>query len=153
MLCLYVFESLLDDREDDFSYEYMNFLFQTGAFILQNTKSVSPRITGYVENIIPLFSTDNFRYHYRISKEMFEDILTKIGACLTSKQGGGIEGIPPSKQLLIFMCYMSNKVTMREIGHYFGIGQPTLHVVLKRVNGAFNENFSKVFLLYITVIA
>lgn len=83
MLCFYVFKSLLDDREEDFSYEYMAFLLQTGAFILQNTKSVSLRITGYVENIIPLFSTDIFRYHYRISSEMFEETLTKIGACLT----------------------------------------------------------------------
>lgn len=33
---------------------------------------------------------------------------------------------------------------MREIGHYFGIGQSTVHVVLKRVNGAFNENLSKI---------
>lgn len=35
MLCLYVFENLLDDREDEFSYEYMNLLLQTGTFIPQ----------------------------------------------------------------------------------------------------------------------
>lgn len=35
MLCLYVFENLLDDREDEFSYEYINLLLQTGTFIPQ----------------------------------------------------------------------------------------------------------------------
>ncbi|XP_062609347.1 uncharacterized protein LOC134271110 [Saccostrea cucullata] len=144
MLCFFMFESLLDDTEDEFTYEYSNFLLQTGAVLHHCLKAVSPRVPGYVENVIPLFSTDNFRYHYRISKEMFEEILVNIGAYLTSNHGGGIEGIPPSKQLLVFMCYMSNKVTMREIGHYFDIGQSTVHGVLKRVNSAFNENLSKI---------
>lgn len=50
-------------------------------------------IIGYVENIILLFLIDNFWYYYWISKEMFEEILIKIGVCFILKYGGGIEGI------------------------------------------------------------
>jgi hypothetical protein len=39
---------------------------------------------------------------------------------------------------------MANKETMREIGHYFGIGLSTVHGVLQRVNTAINDSMSNV---------
>ena len=50
-------------------------ILNMGIIFLHKLKMVSSRIIGYFENVIPnMFSTENFRYHFRISKEMFEEI-------------------------------------------------------------------------------
>jgi hypothetical protein len=142
-----VIENFLD-CEDEYEMEKFKILASFGIIILHKSSTVSPRMIGYAENVVPLFTTANFRYHFRISKEMFEEILTVIGGQLSSKHGGGSEEIQPSKQLLIFLCYMANKETMREIGHYFGIGLSTVHGVLQRVNTAIKRK-SNIICVYI----
>lgn len=57
---------------------------------------------------------------------------------------GGQEQILPSKQLFIFLCYMANKETLREIAHYFGVAKYTVFVTLCRVSEAFLRRLLKV---------
>jgi hypothetical protein len=49
-----------------------------------------------------------------------------------------VEQITPQKQLLVFLCYLSNQESMREIGHYFGLGKSTVHGILRRVSTTLN---------------
>lgn len=76
------------------------------------------RILGYAEVVIPQMLQEDFRTHFRISKPMFQDILAVIEVDLSRNHGGGVPIISPSKQLLVYLCYMSNQESMREVGHW-----------------------------------
>jgi predicted DNA-binding protein YlxM (UPF0122 family) len=46
---------------------------------------------------------------------------------LTSNNVGGKEQIPPEKQLLLLIWYISNQESMREAANLFGISISTVH--------------------------
>ncbi|VDI33740.1 Hypothetical predicted protein [Mytilus galloprovincialis] len=100
-----------------------------------------PRIEGYSERVIPRFISEDYRVHFRISKDMFETIHEAIQPKLIFEHRGGNEQISPRKQLLLFLCYMANNETFRELGQYFGVGKSTAHVCIARVLEAFCEIF------------
>lgn len=72
---------------------------------------------------------------------MFETIHEAIQPKLIFEHRGGNEQISPRKQLLLFLCYMANNETFRELGQYFGVGKSTAHVCIARVLEAFCEIF------------
>lgn len=110
----------------------------TILFVLPRSKSTPLRILGYAENTVPVFSTTYFKFHFRISKEMFEVILQHIGGELLPSQGGGSDETGPSKQVLLFLWYLVNQLSMREISHIFDLSMSTVNATLKRVNNAIN---------------
>ncbi|KAJ8300681.1 hypothetical protein KUTeg_022200 [Tegillarca granosa] len=75
---------------------------------------------------------------------MFEEILRVIVNDLISKYGGSVEETDPSKQLLIYLWYMANQDSMREIAVQFGIGLSTVRGIIKRVNAAVCKRLNKV---------
>ncbi|CAC5368191.1 unnamed protein product [Mytilus coruscus] len=87
-----------------------------------------PRTEGYSERVIPRFISEDYRVHFRISKDMFDTIHEEIEPKLIFEHRGGNEQITPRKQLLLFLCYMANNETFRELGQYFGVGKSTAHV-------------------------
>ncbi|XP_069103544.1 uncharacterized protein [Argopecten irradians] len=103
-----------------------------------------PSVQGYTETVLPRFITEDYRTHFRISKEMFTAIISEIQEPLTFRHRGGHDQISPSKQLFIFLCYMANKETMREIGHYFGVGKSSVHNTIMRVAEVFLDKLLKV---------
>lgn len=127
-----VLENAMDDEETSLLTD--RFLKQGFAsFILTClNKPHTPRLTGFAENVVPNFNADNFRYHFRIPKCMFEQILPSIADMLTSKTPGGREETDPTKQLLIYLTYMANQESMREISLYFGVGLSTVHGIIKK---------------------
>lgn len=90
-------------------------------FVLLISKSTLLRILGYAKNTVPVFSTTYFKFHFRISKEMFEVIMQHIGGELLPSHGGGSDETDPSKQELLFLWYLANKQSMRENSHIFDI--------------------------------
>ncbi|CAC5421676.1 unnamed protein product [Mytilus coruscus] len=72
---------------------------------------------------------------------MFDTIHEEIEPKLIFEHRGGNEQITPRKQLLLFLCYMANNETFRELGQYFGVGKSTAHVCIARVLEAFCEIF------------
>lgn len=115
----------------------MGALFQ----LLHGKRWDVPRIEGYSERVIPRFISEDYRVHFRISKDMSETIHEAIQPKLIFEHRGGNEQISPRKQLLLFLCYMANNETFRELGQYFGVGKSTAHVCIARVLEAFCEIF------------
>jgi DNA-binding MarR family transcriptional regulator len=100
-------------------------------------------VTGYAEEVVPCFNEKDFLEHFRITRGMFEEIFPAVADEITSKNPGGHEEIDPAKQLLIFLTYLSNQKSMRELSQYFGVGQSTVHGIIKRVNKAIVTRFSE----------
>ena len=84
------------------------------SIILLNCIKEKPRVSKFAETIVPEFSSTDLRMHFRIDRATFEIILQTIAPHLTSNNVSGKEQIPPEKQLLLFIWYISNQESMRE---------------------------------------
>ena len=103
------------------------------VYCLKMTRDFVPKICGFAENIIPQYSFDDFRFHFRIGRSLFEEILPEFVPHLTSAHEGGILQVDPTKQLLVFLWYMSNQESMREVANTFGLSISTTHGIIYRV--------------------
>ena len=135
-------EFMLDDSDDGFFFV----LYGNNSILglLMGLYNINPRVDlpklcGYVENIIPQFLEEDFDTYYRISLRVFDKILLRITPQLLRTDTGGVEQVAPNKQLLAFMCHMSNMETMREVGHYFGLSISTVHGIIRRASSILNE--------------
>jgi len=103
-----------------------------------------PRITCYAETVIPTYAPVDFKSHFRISIETFEEILDVIKNDLLPDVERGKKPISPDKKLLIFLCYMANMESHREIGQYFGVCKASVYNVIKTVVNAVLDNLCNV---------
>lgn len=133
-------ENFLEDEEVLYFEENTYLLIISCLF----TRNHIPLIANYAEVVVPQFTGEMFRYHFRISLQMFEEILNIISPSLLSVHGGGTEKTDTRKQLLIFMCYISNQESMREISFHFDISISTAHAIIKGVNQAINDKLANV---------
>jgi hypothetical protein len=134
-----LYETVIDDEVGDDMKRFFAFLKHAFLFLLMKTVPTPSRISGYAENIIPLFATAHFKFHFRISKEMYEVILQQVGGELLPSHGGGSDETDPSKQVLLFLWYLANQQSFREISQIFNVSMSTVHATLKRVNTAINK--------------
>ncbi|XP_055999081.1 uncharacterized protein LOC130047721 [Ostrea edulis] len=105
-----------------------------------------PRLGGFSENIVPQFDSKQFRRHFRVSPEIYEIILNSVVDSITDDNAwpGGSEPIPPNKKLLVFLWYMANQETLREVSNTFAVGITTVHEIVITVSNAINENMVNV---------
>jgi len=92
-----------------------------------------PKVQGFVENIVSNWSDNEFRRHFRINRNVFEHLLTAIRENLTKLYHGGFLPVPPNKQLLIFIWYLSNQDSQREIALLFGVSEWFVHCCIRHV--------------------
>ena len=115
------------------------------GLLLRLRRQHIPRVMGYTENIIPQFVDFDCRYHFRIDKGMCEEVLRIIGPFLTCQDhSGGIADTPKKKQLLVFLCYLANQASIREISHYFGLSISSVHKLNRKVGKVITEKLTNV---------
>ena len=138
-------EFFFEDEEDAYMLHSRLKLINSSIYAQFFQREHVPRITGFAENVVPSFTCADFRYHFRIRSEMYEEILRIIGPTLIPKRnGGGVDQIDPAKQLLIFLWYMGNQESMRELSFIFGISISTIHCIISRINETIRENLGNV---------
>lgn len=103
-----------------------------------------PRIRYFAEETVPSFSSHDFRTHFRIDHSTFQVILEGVAPLLTSNNPGGKDQIDVEKQLQIFIWYIANQESMREVSNLFGISISTVHGIVMRVCRHFNTAYQNV---------
>ena len=95
---------------------------------------------------MPQFDSKQFLRHFRVSPETFDVIMNSIVHSITDDIAwpGGSKPILPGKKLLVFLWYMANQETLREISNTFAIGTTTVHEIVMTVSEAINENLVSV---------
>ncbi|XP_070564609.1 uncharacterized protein [Ptychodera flava] len=95
-----------------------------------------PRITNFAENVVPQYSLQDFCIHFRICKDIFTIVLGRISRVISIEHPGGRPQVSPEKQLLVWIWYMVNQESIREVGHIFNLSKSTVHSLVKRVTKA-----------------
>lgn len=104
-----------------------------------------PNIEEYFENVVPQYTDYDFKKHFRITRRSYEALVFQLDPFLCDKQHhGGKEVIPPEKQILIFIWYLSNQDSIREIAQLFNVSTSTAHGIIARVASASSNLRSKV---------
>ncbi|XP_011686365.1 PREDICTED: putative nuclease HARBI1, partial [Wasmannia auropunctata] len=104
----------------------------------RNIKQYIPRLKNYVEVIIPQYSKNQFKSHFRIFPGTFDFILSLISSKLTRKKPG-CPTISPKKQLMIAIWKMATPDSYRSICEKFDVGKATALKSVRRVMKALTE--------------
>ncbi|CAL1672278.1 unnamed protein product [Lasius platythorax] len=99
-----------------------------------------PRIEGFVERIIPRYTAEEFKTHFRLLPTTFDFILRLIGPDLNStKTFAGRKPIPAQKQLLMALWMMATPDSYRSACTKFDMGKATAIRAMRRVTYALHS--------------
>ena len=142
-------EFLIDNTEEEYCVHFFkNAVIAANAvhFMIMKRDFV-PKVLGYTEMVVPDYTMDDFRRHFRLSRVAFEQLLEHVGPTLLL-QSLTKEGVAPEKQLLLFLWYMGNPESMREMANLFGISISTVHSAIYRVMDTFQRNLGHVSIFF-----
>lgn len=103
-----------ESAEDDFEFENEIFLMENVQRIRGKLRKPA-RITGYVDNVIPRYTTRQFRHHFRMVPEVFENLENRLGQSLSNAEPVGRPMIPVRIQLLSTIWLLSTPDSFRYI--------------------------------------
>ena len=98
------------------------------ASIIRDRKT---RIDNYVEFVMPMYSVDEFKDRFRMSRTSFNQLTAELSPVLLNRCK--LLKIGPEKQLLIYVKYVSSLHTLQAIADLFGVCETTVHVIVKYV--------------------
>ncbi|XP_034317149.2 uncharacterized protein [Magallana gigas] len=136
----------IEDETDIFIFIAMEQTWIMQIILNLERRRYNPRLEGFSENIVPQFDSKQFLRHFRVNPEIFYLIMNSIVHSLTDDNAwpGGVEPILPEKKLLVFLWYMANQETLREVSNTFAIGTTTVHEIIMAVSETVNENLVNV---------
>lgn len=138
-----------DENEYETLLIKQTWAFHLLALVLNQERCHIPRLGGFSEDIVPQLNNKQFLRHFRVSPEIFIIVLNSIIHSLDDNPWpGGSEPILPEKQLLIFLWYIANQESLREVGNTFAVGVTTVHEVVARVSTAVNDNLINASISY-----
>ncbi|KMQ86288.1 nuclease harbi1 [Lasius niger] len=105
--------------------------------ILRGRSHKPLRLEGYVERIIPLLTKDQFRKHFRMIPNVFENLEALLGPVLSVTNGKAV--IPVRKQLLATLWLLATPDSYRSVGERFDIAKSSLSYSFMRVIEAIND--------------
>lgn len=71
------------------------------------------RIEGYVENVVPTFSTRQFKEHFRMTPNSFQILENKLSLSLSKPNNIGRPSIPPRVQILATLWLLATPDSYR----------------------------------------
>lgn len=75
------------------------------------------RITGYIENVVSNYTSNQFQQHFRMPLETFEELLRLIAHLLGDENKQGRPVIDPRKQLLSVIWLLGTPDSYRYFSH------------------------------------
>eukprot|EP00102_Acyrthosiphon_pisum_P018794 XP_016656004.1 PREDICTED: putative nuclease HARBI1 [Acyrthosiphon pisum] len=106
----------------------------------ENNYKIKIKIEDFAELLVPKFTNKEFKSHFRVNRSSIEVVMTFIGPALSQKS----IKINVEKQILIFIWYMANCETHRQIGNRFNIAESTSHDIITNCLLAMNDVAGKI---------
>ena len=94
--------------------------------------------SGVFSNLLLKMDDYTFQSHFRVNRLQFNKLLCMLNQVRKQEDcipysNGGRQPIPPWKELLVLLWYMSNQNSFREIGDKFGITRSSAYRVVVRM--------------------
>lgn len=124
-----VIDILLDDDDEDeevlFPPQRKKIDIKHFGLCLSSLRREKPRCIGYVEEVIPRYTLDDFRAIFRVGRGMFEELMTLCGTqlCANHPTGGGKAPISVEKTTLVSLYYIGSQETVRKIAEKFELAE------------------------------
>lgn len=112
-------------------------LKSTDAFLLNTDErrcpGSIPRIENYYELTIPRYSPDDFKMHFRLTRETFEATCLRLSRHdAFNRQKGPAPNV--EKELLMYLWYIGNLECFRSMADRFGTSKGSYHASIKRMS-------------------
>lgn len=107
-----------------------------------------PKITNYVEEVIPSYNYSTFKSHFRMTPGCFEQFLMIMGnvRSLRKRHHGGRPIVPLQKMLLMVLWILGTPESFRSIGDRFNVCKSTVFHCLHRVARVINSELCKLYI-------
>lgn len=91
----------------------------------EHNMEVLEKVENYYEITVPNFNDNQFKQHFRLSRETFEYLLLQLSSInnLNEVSASGRPKMPLEKKLLICTWYLGNCESIRSVACRFGIGK------------------------------
>ena len=122
------FEEINDIMDDDDDIVVFS---AVSCFMRRNLTCIS----GYFEQTVPRYLPDEFRQHFRMTRETCEMLTREIVQTGHIPLGNafGRQVIAPEKQVLTFLCSIGNQELARSVADRFDITKSSYNRVFGRV--------------------
>ena len=96
------------------------------------------RNDAFFEVVIPTYSVDEFKSHFRMTRGTLEKLCREVAATGTIPEGNryGRPPIPVQCQVLAFVWFIANSEVMRSVSDRFNITLSSLSRVIQRITEA-----------------
>lgn len=147
-------EMIQDDDEEELLYQFKKIRnTRLVVWLINSRRDSVPNVDQYMSSVIHLLdlpeNIDDFKYHFRVSRDLFNAVLNDIHPILLRQGTGPEESVEPEKQLLVCLCYLANCQSMREVAHTFNLSKGTVHGIIGDVCKALYQLVEQVRSCYI----
>ena len=124
-------EEMLIDSDDE---EEICVIAATSIFMRRDLN----RNFGFLEVIVPTYSIDEFKSHFRMTRGTLDILCREVAATGIIPQGNrfGRPPIPVQCQVLAYVWFMSNSEVMRSVSDRFDTTLSSLFRIIQRVTNA-----------------
>ena len=101
--------------------------------ITPSERQFRARNEKYVECIVPLYSNNLFKEHFRMSRGSFEILINEIGNTMISGQNNPVD---LNKKVLFTIWMLAKPESFLSVGDRFGISKSTGHGIFCEITAA-----------------
>lgn len=93
-----------------------------------------PKIVGFIENVVRLYTDEEFRQDFRVSRCVAETLIRGFEGSrhYPCSDRGGSPSKTAEEHILVFLWFAANKACLRDVAGRFGMGTATAFRVVKR---------------------
>jgi hypothetical protein len=128
---------LIQQQQQQIALTQMTFYHKMAVdYVLPIQKRVDiPRVENYYEVTIPRYSPDDFKSHFRLTRETFQSTCQRLSQ---TEEFNKLKGPIPNveKDLLMFLWYIGNLESYRSMADRFETSKGSFHSVVKRMSSA-----------------
>uniref|UniRef100_A0A6P7F550 Protein ANTAGONIST OF LIKE HETEROCHROMATIN PROTEIN 1-like n=1 Tax=Diabrotica virgifera virgifera TaxID=50390 RepID=A0A6P7F550_DIAVI len=97
---------------------------------------------GFVEIEVPILNEYDFKNSFRVNKTTYAKVLEMLYPSFSADHKGGRERITAEKATYIFLWYLGNKETFKQMADRFKNTTSTLHGIVKTATSALSQKLS-----------
>lgn len=122
-------EDLFENDNAPFSSDIIPLACCAGLFA---EKTERPKVTTFLDCVNQMSSAE-FSRHFRVSVHVFQHIVDKLTPNLIKEFHGGYQPVSVETQILVFLWYVANQNSQREIALLFGLSEWSVNTIIHSV--------------------